>query len=75
MVPYGGELRFSKKFSSPAVKHGLMRFSTIWDGQCLEDSEPKEDLINELIRDEGFHRNAPATQGLLNIYLYRDNLK
>ena len=35
----------------------------IWDGQCLEDSEQKD---NSMKYDEGVCRTAPATPGLLN---------
>ena len=32
-----------------------------WDGQCLEDSEQKNDSINESMSEEGVYRTAPAT--------------
>ena len=51
----GGE--HSLKISSPAL--------TVWDRQCFEDSELKDDSINESISDKGVYRTAPATPGLL----------
>ena len=41
----------------------------VWDRQCLEDYEQKDHLINELISNGGVYRTAPATPGLLKIYI------
>ena len=42
----------------------------VWDRRCLEDSEQKDDSINQSINqsiiDKGVYRTAPATPGLLN---------
>ena len=38
----------------------------VWDRQCLEDSEQKDDSMNESINYTGFCRTAPATLGILN---------
>ena len=40
---------------------------TVWDWQCLEDSEQKDHLINYLFYSNGVYRTAPATQALFNI--------
>ena len=52
---------------------------TVWDRQCLKDSERKDDLINqsmnEIINEEGVYRTAPATPGLLIILLNPKNNK
>ena len=37
----------------------------VWDRQCLEDSERKDQRINESMNDKGVYRTAPATPGLL----------
>ena len=37
----------------------------VWDRQCLEDSEQKDQLLNESVNAEGVCRTAMATQGLL----------
>ena len=50
-------------FSSPAL--------TVLDRQCLEDSELKDDLINEWMNYEGVYRTAPATPVLLITAFYR----
>ena len=46
----------------------------VWVRQCLEDSEQMDHSINErmneLINDEGVYRTAPATPGLLLIWLF-----
>ena len=34
-------------------------------GLGLEDSEQKDDSINEIMNEEGVYRTAPATPGLL----------
>ena len=48
------------KFQLPAL--------TVWDRQCLEDSELKDHSMNELIvNDKGAFRTAPAIPGLLDI--------
>ena len=40
----------------------------VWDGQCLEDSEQKDDRLNQSnMSDGGDCRTAPATPGLLKI--------
>ena len=38
-----------------------------WDRQCLEDSEQKDDRLNESMSKGGDCRTAPATAGLLNM--------
>ena len=39
--------------------------------QCLDDSEQKDDQLNQLINYEGVCRMAPATPSLLKVcYLY-----
>ena len=39
---------------------------TVWDRECLRDlNERMTQLINQSIDDEGVHRTAPATPGLL----------
>ena len=38
-----------------------------FDRQCLEDSEQKDHLINELFNYKGVYRTARATPVLLNI--------
>ena len=45
--------------SSPALR--------VWDKQCLEDSELKDDSIDESVSNKGVYRTAPATPGLVNI--------
>ena len=40
---------------------------TVWERQCFEDWEEKDDSVTELINNEGVRRTAPATPGLLNI--------
>ena len=57
-VTHGGGLTFSQTFSSLAF--------TVWDWQCLEDSEKKEERLNEWIIHKGVCRTAPATPSLLN---------
>ena len=37
----------------------------VWDRQCLEDSEQKDHLFNELIYDKAVYRTAPIKPGLL----------
>ena len=37
----------------------------VWDRQCLEDYEQKDDSISELINDKDVYRTVPATPGLL----------
>ena len=44
----------------------------VWDRQCLEDSEWKDDSINEWITHEGISRTDLATPGLLNIAVTRN---
>ena len=39
----------------------------VWERQCLEDSEQKDDLIYLSLSDKGVYRTAPATPDLLNI--------
>ena len=39
---------------------------TVWDRQCLEDYELKDELLNKSISNGGFCRTAPATPGLFN---------
>ena len=56
-VTHGGGWTFSQNFSSPAL--------TVWDRQCLEDSELKDDSLNESVNYEGVYRTAPASPGLL----------
>ena len=62
----GGERwMFSKNFSSLAL--------TVFDLWYFEDWQEKDESLNEwmneLINYEGVGRTAPATPGLLNIYL------
>ena len=38
----------------------------VWDRQCLEDYERKDDLISKSMSDGGDCRTAPATPGLFN---------
>ena len=44
---------------------------TVWDRQCLEDSERKDvtnhDRLNQSFNDKGVYETAPATLVLLNI--------
>ena len=56
-VTNGEGLTFSQNCSSPA--------QTVWQWQCLEDSERKDHLPNELMSNGGDCRTAPATPGLL----------
>ena len=62
---HGGGWTFSQNFSSPAL--------TVWDRQCLEDFEQKDDSMNEWINEwtnhKGVYRTAPTTPGLLIIIL------
>ena len=45
---------------------------TVWDWQCLEDSEQKDDWLNDWITVFiGAYRTAPATPGLLNTHCFR----
>ena len=53
----GGGWTFSQHFSSPAL--------TVWDTQCLEGSERKDQLMNELNNYEGVFRTALVTPGVL----------
>ena len=50
---------FFHNFSSPAL--------TVRDRQCLQDSEGKDHLPNELINHKAAYRTAPATLDLLII--------
>ena len=43
------------------------------DPQCLEDISTNHQSVTELISDAGDCRTAPATQGLLNIFLKWQN--
>ena len=45
-------------FSSPPL--------TVWERQCLAESERKDHLLNELMNHKAVYRTAPATPGLLN---------
>jgi hypothetical protein len=38
----------------------------VWQQQCFEDWEEKDDGLTRWINDEGVCRIAPATPGLLN---------
>ena len=62
-VTCGRRWTFSHNFRSLALM--------VWVYWCLEDWEAMDlslnELINELISDEGIYRTAPATPGLLNI--------
>ena len=40
----------------------------VWDLQCLEDSERKDNLMNKLINYKGVYRTAMAKPGLLNTF-------
>ena len=63
-VTHGGEWTFSLNVSSLAL--------TVWERQCLEDSERKNQRINQSINQsmnyEGVYRTASATPGLLIIF-------
>ena len=37
----------------------------VGDRQCIEDSELKDESINQWLNYEGAYRTAPATPGLL----------
>ena len=39
---------------------------TVWDRQCLEDSELKDEVLNKSMSNRDVCRTAPATPGLLN---------
>ena len=60
-VTHGGGWTISKNFRSPALK--------VWNKQCLEDYEQKDDQlsqwINQWINHKGVCRTALATPGLL----------
>ena len=56
-MTHGGGWTFSQNVSSSAL--------TVWDRQCLEDSERKDHSMNQLVNYEGVYRTAPATPGLL----------
>ena len=65
-MTHGGGWTFSQNFSFPALM--------VWDGQCLEDSEQKDDRLNESMNEwikvEGVYRTALAAPELLrNIYV------
>ena len=49
------------------TRHVSSSALTVWDRQCLEDSELKDHLMNQLMNHEGVYRTAPATPGLLTI--------
>ena len=57
---------FSQNFSSLALP--------VWDWECLEDILTLKNHFNhfntELMNDRGDCRTAPATPGLLDIYMY-----
>ena len=53
-----GGWTFSHNFSSPALM--------VWDSQYLEDSELKDDVINEWMNYEAVYKTALATPGLLS---------
>ena len=61
-MTHGGRWAFYQNFSSLAL--------TVGDTQCLEDSEQKDHLMNELFSNAGDCRTAPATLGMLNINVY-----
>ena len=52
---------------------------TVWERQCLEDSEQKNhstnEWINELINDESVHRTAPAKHRVFKNTVYFKNTK
>ena len=58
-----GWWKFSHNFSSQAL--------TVWDRQCLEDSEQKDDInhdrLNQSVNDKGVYRTALATLVMVNI--------
>ena len=56
----GGEHSF-KNFSSSAL--------TVWNRQCHEDCERKDDLMNESMNYKGVCRTAMAKPGLLITYV------
>ena len=56
-VTHGGGRTFLKNLSSQAFM--------VWDRQCLEESEQKDDLMTYSININ--YRTAPATPGVLNI--------
>ena len=49
------------------LKRTLTHVLQAWDRHCLEDSELKDDLINELMNDKAVYRTVPATAGVLKI--------
>ena len=57
-VIHGGGWTFSQNLSSLAL--------TVWDRQCLQDSEQKGHSINKLNNHQGVYKRALATLGLLN---------
>ena len=57
----GGE-PFSQNFSSLAL--------TVCDLLYYEDLEEKDDGLTHLINDEAVCRTAPATPGLLKMYIF-----
>ena len=61
-MTHGGGCTFSQNVSPPALP--------VWDRQCLEDSERKDDLMNELLNDKAVYRTATATPGLLKRTYY-----
>ena len=56
-IDHGGGWTLSENFRSLAL--------TVWDRQCLADSEQKIDEINKSMNLEGVCRTAQATHGLL----------
>ena len=60
-MTHGRGLKFCQYFSSLAL--------TVWDRQCLEDSEQKDDSINESVNHKGNCRTALATPALLKSLL------
>ena len=61
-VTHDGEWTFSQNGNFLAVP--------VWDWQCLEDSERKDDRLNQSISNAGVCRTAPATPGLLIIKMF-----
>ena len=57
-----GGWTFSQNFSSLAL--------TVFDLWNYEDLEEKAHGLNQSMSDEAVYRTAPATPGLLNIYIW-----
>ena len=67
-VAHGGGWTFSQNFCSPAL--------TVWDRKCLEDSERKDDLMNEWMNEimTKVFKEQPGYTGSVN-YILLNHLK